>query len=1453
MCKIYRMKKWPIILAIMLMGIHAQSQIVRAFTPRYTNTSVKGNIVYVGNSILTTHNVTTGVNEVPPGGTSSDNGGYGVYLDVDNSVTTLFNYGQTWKYWDVNTRPANWETTGFSDVGWPSAAAQFGWGQASPSPNVTCMNSGCATSCPAASSSCGTRTPAYYFRQTFNITTTGYTAIRLNMKRNDGVVIYINGTERVRNNMPAGAIAHLTYSTIAVNPGTEELVTVDLSPSYFVNGNNLIAVEIHSDKAKANDVSWDLQIQGVDDKATFSSTTADLALPSCSQVLFAGLYWGGDEGSSGTDSAWITSAFTSCKIKIPGATSYTTVTASQWDRHSNLVSPALNHTGYTCFKDITSMLNTTSPNGTYTVADVVSPANVVNSCAGWTIVIVYANNNLTPRNLSVFDGHAIINSGDTPVDVTVSGFLTPASGIVSCELGAVVYDGDRGSGDAWKFKQNGAGSYYDLATTTIPLIGTADAWNSVVAYKGTVVTTRNPAYNNTLGYDSKIIDLPNTSNAQLGNNQTSAIVQFSSAGENYFVQVVTTSITQFNPAFSLQKTSSDLNGGSLAPGDILRYTISYNNVGNDGATSAKITDYLPVNVGYVPGSLKINGVAKTDAAVDDQADFDAFTRKLTFRLGTGANGSVGGTLAANASGTVTFDVYIPSSCRITSCYGAAISNNARIDYAGATTSQTLYDSSSYNTGSGCYALGAANDSYTASCYIPADTTLVNICPSTSIALPWLQYAGYTFFSGIPFSVANVVAPGTMISSSGVYYAYFNSGTGCSDTVRINVLHQNCPDLDEEDDGIPDYVELNIATALQDADGDGIANWYDLDYPGRVDNNSDNLNDNFDPGADSDNDGVVNFMDTNWAGYIDSNGDAINDNFDKDKDGIPDFLDRDSDNDGIPDTVESYGVDANGNGVIDNFSDADSDGLSQNVDATSGVINSGNGLGAVDTDSDGVPNYLDLDSDNDGIPDVIEVYGTDANNNGRLDVLSDSDLDGLLDAIDGDVGNDGTSENAANALLITGTDGNGDGRADSYPNKNIDSDSKSNPYDLDSDGDGITDVKESPFTDADYNGRIDGTFNSDGWSTTVAALGSLGLPNTDASGRANPFDIDSDNDGIPDNVEGMTTTGYILPSAIDTDLDGIENNYDNFSGFGGDGIHPVDKDGDTQPDYLDSDTDSDGLVDIIEGNDLNLNGLPDDLVTLTGLDTDGDGLDNRFDNNNSTAEATSAYMGNGGSLSGDVTPGSITTVQRTAIANSMGCSTERDWRCVFFILSCDLITFKAALQTQTVILDWTVFCKQEADHFVIERSTDGILFTSVSTIAGHAVINENESYQTADDVSSIPNDIIYYRLRSVMRNGRSNVSHTIMVRRALKTDMDVLILPNPVHDQVQVLVNSPVGCTAFLYIMDATGRVLQKYTEKIQVGSNTLSYPQTSTLPTGSYYLRIQAGEMITNKRFNVIK
>ncbi|WP_350287663.1 gliding motility-associated C-terminal domain-containing protein [uncultured Croceitalea sp.] len=235
--------------------------------------------------------------------------------------------------------------------------------------------------------------------------------------------------------------------------------------------------------------------------------------------------------------------------------------------------------------------------------------------------------------------------------------------------------------------------------------------------------------------------------------------------------------------------------------------------------------------------------------------------------------------------------------------------------------------------------------------------------------------------------------------------------------------------------------------------------------------------------DSDDDGIIDsFEDLN----LDGDNDPATNPTDNDADGIPDYLDIDSDDDGIPDNIEAQvtvgyippsGTDVNTNGVDDAYE------------------NNGNiGLIPVDTDGDGLPDYVDDDSDNDGVPDNIE--GHDFDQDGIPDVVfigSDKDNDGLDDGYEGDV-----------AIDIDVNDEIDDPNTD-LPN--TDGDEEPDYRDLDDDDDGI----ETP--DEDLN--LDGDFSND----------------------------DSDEDGIPN---------YLDPDLGPTQTDDIE--VFNVLTPNGDGIH-----------------------------------------------------------------------------------------------------------------------------------------------------------------------------------------------------------------------------------------------------------------------------------------------------------
>jgi len=249
-------------------------------------------------------------------------------------------------------------------------------------------------------------------------------------------------------------------------------------------------------------------------------------------------------------------------------------------------------------------------------------------------------------------------------------------------------------------------------------------------------------------------------------------------------------------------------------------------------------------------------------------------------------------------------------------------------------------------------------------------------------------------------------------------------------------------VDENLNGLIDTVAAVRRTSLA-VDANGVA-----DDAGGLPRNTDadGLADFRD--QDSDNDGIMDVvesfgseLDTDNDGmlddFIDDNGDGVDDAWlllpeapeDSDSNGRADAIEIDSDADGITDLIESGGVDTDDNGTLDNFTDADNDGVDDVVAVVPTI--------PTDSDADGVPDFQELDSDNDGISDLIETGGTDANGDGVADnlvpgsTIPDTDGDGTPDfqEFDGEVDTGIVPEGSGpktpvEGEIITGLDGSG---------------------------------------------------------------------------------------------------------------------------------------------------------------------------------------------------------------------------------------------------------------------------------------------------------------------------------------------------------------------------------------------------------------------------------------------
>lgn len=405
------------------------------------------------------------------------------------------------------------------------------------------------------------------------------------------------------------------------------------------------------------------------DASTYMSSSDQLNLPSCSEVTWAGLYWTGQLNTTPSTTPNFSNR-NKVKLSIDGGT-YLNLTADE------LFDNTVGKTAYFCFKDITSLVQANTINSSYRVGNVVTQTGT-NTFGGWTIVVVYNNVYQPMKNLTVFNGLANVSTGAS-VTIPLSGFLTPPTGPVNFELGVIAHDGDRAqTGDQLSF--NGTGSYVNISDA-LHLVN--NSFNSTISNNSVLTPLRNPSYNNNLGHDANIYIPDNSTFNYLGNAASTASIRLSTVSETVLTSVISSAVDIYVPDLRASVSYTDLNGGTVVPGDVLEYSISAKNIGSDVSIDTYLTDTLDSRLTYIPGTISVtygpNAGAKTDITDLDQSEFISVGNIIRARIGTGANGSTGGAVVNSTTGAdstvIKFRVQLTNECAVWQC-GPTLENKA---------------------------------------------------------------------------------------------------------------------------------------------------------------------------------------------------------------------------------------------------------------------------------------------------------------------------------------------------------------------------------------------------------------------------------------------------------------------------------------------------------------------------------------------------------------------------------------------------------------------------------------------------------------------------------------------------------------------------------------------------------------------------------------------------------
>ncbi|WNG14531.1 Ig-like domain-containing protein [Cystobacter fuscus] len=996
---------------------------------------------------------------------------------------------------------------------------------------------------------------------------------------------------------------------------------------------------------------------------TNARSQAALSLPAGAQVVYARLYWAATRFNTNSGDKRQEADLTA-RLSRPGVAGFDKALFA--DDYAFYYPPAgTSEYHYQSTADITDIVRQYGA-GRYQVSDV--QAINLDTLAGggefifdgWWMAVFYEVPGSTKRHLKLFDSMRVV-TGNNATNFTLNGFYVP-SYATDAKLGVIAFEGDEpdnDNGDTFSFNGkilsndlNPADNFFNSTrswttkggkTTTDTPLSLANPGTDGV-FDAYPISHRNDrpqltgTPNSMSGMDLDVVDVTLAS----GDRTATAAAATKGGGDTFWLAGFITSITTQAPDFvNTIKSVKNLTraDGTVRPGDVIEYTISTENIGDDISRDTVVNDKLPTDkLDYVPGSLKLLTVAAsdtqtpgalTDAKGDDVGHYDATTGTVTVYLGKGATPTKGGQLkGVLVPGDLPERTSISFQMKV-----KATASNGRVENQAIITAGGVLGIEPVNTPSRNPDGQGPTDIEIAIVPKPVIQTPAegSIVPTarptyTGTALPGTTVTVYE--NGIALCTATTTASGTWscVSTSlgeggHKVTAVATNSEGTSeptlprsfsvDTQKpaaptITVPTANAV-LTTQRPTFEGTAEAN-STVIVSVDGqvigrttaDSSGKWWLpsillADGPHTVSATSQDA-----AGNRSDATSVPFTIDAKPPETVIDTGPASNSTT-----GTANFTFTGT---SATSGIHSFDCSLNGSPFI-KCADANTrKGAYAYTNLPEGRytfrVRARTQAGAVDLTPAVWTWVVGLDTDKDGIPDSIE----DKNHNGTVDPGEtdpnnpDTDGDGIKDGLE-DANGNGTLDPGETDPLNTDSDADGlpDGVEDANHNGTRDP-TETDPRLPDTDGGGVPDGLE----DRNHNGTVDpgetdprdpkddDTRDSDGDGILDVIEQATGT---------NPNNPDTDGDGISDGVEdknhnGSVDPGETDPRKADSDADGLP-----------DGIEDKNHNGTRDPgetDPLNPDSDTDGLPDGIE--DKNHNGTRDPGETdPLNPDTDGGGV------------------------------------------------------------------------------------------------------------------------------------------------------------------------------------------------------------------------------------------------------
>jgi trimeric autotransporter adhesin len=182
-----------------------------------------------------------------------------------------------------------------------------------------------------------------------------------------------------------------------------------------------------------------------------------------------------------------------------------------------------------------------------------------------------------------------------------------------------------------------------------------------------------------------------------------------------------------------------------------------------------------------------------------------------------------------------------------------------------------------------------------------------------------------------------------------------------------------------------------------------------------------------------------------------------------------------------------------------------------------------------------------------------------------------------------------------------------------------------------------------------------------------------------------------------------------------------------------------------------------------------------------------------------------------------------------------------------ILSTDLLTVSGRLISDKARISWVTSKEEGFVRYAVERSDDGVNFTSIAIVNGYNDISAEKNYYSYDDPRPVTGKV-YYRIAVLNDQGVKKYSRTIQLNLDKINNWELGRVTNPFYSELPYEISSPFAAIARVELVDVYGKIIRSNTQHVNQGINAFTISNTEDLSTGTYIMKVTInGQMAVRK------